>query len=200
MASDVTRGRLVRLPWDYAQYGLDPDAQSVAEAVRASMSIPFFYEPVRFKATGADGRRELSYMVDGGMLSNFPIEVFDRTDGRPPRWPTFGIKLSAKPDASLRHKYEVHGTFSLALAMLGTMTGFHDQIHVDDPATLARTMFVETYGVRATDFDITEDMQDMLFRSGVSAATKFLEGWDFERYVALYRAPTVDDLPGAGPS
>ena len=36
-------------------------------------------------------------MVDGGMLSNFPIEVFDRTDGKPPRWPTFGIKLSAKP-------------------------------------------------------------------------------------------------------
>ena len=27
------------------------------------------------------------------MLSNFPIDIFDRTDGRPPRWPTFGVKL-----------------------------------------------------------------------------------------------------------
>src|SRR4029450_8294411 len=35
MPSDVTRARLVRLPWDYEQYGLDPDTQRVADAVRA---------------------------------------------------------------------------------------------------------------------------------------------------------------------
>src|SRR6185295_11662156 len=46
IVSDVSRGRLVRLPWDYAEYGLNPDEQLVAHAVRASMSIPFFYEPV----------------------------------------------------------------------------------------------------------------------------------------------------------
>ncbi|HET7742014.1 MAG TPA: patatin-like phospholipase family protein, partial [Mycobacterium sp.] len=45
-ASDLTRKRLVRLPWDYAVYDLDPDEQSVAAAVRASASIPFFFEPV----------------------------------------------------------------------------------------------------------------------------------------------------------
>ena len=54
MTSDVTRARLVRLPWDYEQYGLDPDEQRVADAVRASMSIPFFYEPVRL--TDRDGQ------------------------------------------------------------------------------------------------------------------------------------------------
>jgi NTE family protein len=38
-ATDVTRGQLVRLPWDYrGVYGLDPDEQPVADAVRASMS------------------------------------------------------------------------------------------------------------------------------------------------------------------
>jgi NTE family protein len=157
------------------------------EAVRASMSIPFFYEPLQFKYRGDGGTPEISYMVDGGMLSNFPIDVFDRTDGKPPRWPTFGLKLSAKPDAALHHKYRVKGTWTLATAMLGTMTGFHDQIHVEDPATLARTMFIETYGIRATDFDIDESMQDMLYASGRKAATDFLAGWDFERYIALFR-------------
>ena len=98
MASDVTRGELVRLPWDYPRYGLKADDQLVADAVRASMSIPFFYEPVQLKWRDAEGNN-VSYMVDGGMLSNFPIEVFDRTDGERPRWPTFGIKLSAKPNA-----------------------------------------------------------------------------------------------------
>jgi NTE family protein len=204
MTSDVTRARLVRLPWDYGQYGLDPDEQPVAEAVRASMSIPFFYEPVRFTSLDPEGKSETSYMVDGGMLSNFPIEVFDRTDRRPPRWPTFGIKLSAKPDAAQRQKYDVHGTLSLALAMLGTMTGFHDQIHIDDPGTLARTIFVDTFGVRATDFDIDEKIQDVLFESGGKAAAEFLKGWDFDRYLAMYRSEGVVDVSepvdaGAGP-
>src|SRR5207342_3961148 len=123
--------------------GLEADDQLVAEAVRASMSIPFFYEPLRFTGRNDLGKPVQSYMVDGGMLSNFPIEVFDRTDGKPPRWPTFGIKLSAKPDAAQRQKYDVHGTFSLARAMIGTMTSFHDQIHIDDPSAVARTMFVD---------------------------------------------------------
>ena len=64
------------------------------------MSIPFFYEPQRFYGRDEQGERVRSFMVDGGMLSNFPIEVFDRTDGKPPRWPTFGIKLSAKPSGA----------------------------------------------------------------------------------------------------
>ncbi len=41
------------------------------------------------------------------MLSNFPIEVFDRTDGKPPRWPTFGIKLSARPAAPVLERFDV---------------------------------------------------------------------------------------------
>jgi len=200
MVSDVTRARLVRLPWDYAQYGLDPDAQPVADAVRASMSIPFFYEPLRFTSLDPEGKEEISYMVDGGMLSNFPIEVFDRSDGKPPRWPTFGIKLSAKPDAAQREKYDVHGTFSLARAMLGTMTGFHDQIHIDDPATLARTMFVDTFGVRATAFDIDETLQDMLYRSGRRTAKTFLDGWDFDRYVEEFRSDEEEPVDPAPPA
>src|SRR5262249_32780115 len=42
--ADVTLGRLIRLPWDYRSvYGLDPDKQPVADAVRASMSIPLLF-------------------------------------------------------------------------------------------------------------------------------------------------------------
>ena len=195
MTSDVTRARLVRLPWDYEQYGLDPDTQRVADAVRASMSIPFFYEPVRFTSRDPEGKEATSYMVDGGMLSNFPIEVFDRTDGKSPRWPTFGLKLSAKPDAAQRQKYDVHGTFSLARAMVGTMTSFHDQIHIDNPSAVARTMFVDTFGIRATDFDIDETMQDTLFKSGRQAAEAFLRDWDFQTYLATYRSGEVLDVP-----
>jgi len=199
MASDVTRGRLVRLPWDYPRYGLDPDEQLVADAVRASMSIPFFYEPQRFYGRDEQGDRVRSFMVDGGMLSNFPIEVFDRTDGKPPRWPTFGIKLSAKPSVPQLQRFEVNGALGLAKAMVGTMTNFHDQMHIDDPSVLARTMFVDTQHVKATDFDLDEPSQDMLFTNGERGAGKFLSGWDFERYVAEFRSDTTIDLTAEHP-
>jgi NTE family protein len=192
MASDVTRGELVHLPWDYERYGRKADDQPIADAVRASMSIPFFYEPVRFTGKGPRGKPQVSYMVDGGMLSNFPIDVLDRTDGKPPRWPTFGIKLSAKPAASVVQKFAIKGTFDLARAMVGTMTSFHDQMHIDDPAVLARTMFVDTGQVKATDFDIDTSTQDMLFGNGKAAATKFLSHWNFDAYIRKFRSGRVD--------
>lgn len=196
MTSDVTRGELVRLPWDYPRYGLEADDQLVAEAVRSSMSIPFFYEPVQFTGRDDAGRDVTSYMVDGGMLSNFPIEVFDRTDGKPPRWPTFGIKLSARPMSPVLQRFDVRGAFGLARAMVGTMTNFHDQMHIEDPAVLARTMFVDTMQVKATDFDIDERTQDRLFSNGESGAHEFLKGWNFDEYVGKFRgADTIDLTP-----
>lgn len=194
MTSDVTRGELVRLPWDYPDYGLKADDQLVADAVRASMSIPFFYEPLRFTGRDDAGKQVQSYMVDGGMLSNFPIEVFDRTDGKPLRWPTFGIKLSAKPASTVLQRFDVKGSFGLARAMVGTMTNFHDQMHIDDPSVLARTMFVDTGRVKATDFDIDEPTQDLLFTHGRRGARKFLTGWDFDRYVEDFRSGGTIDL------
>ena len=108
-ASDITRGELVQLPWDYAYYGLPAGDQPVVGAVRASMSIPFFFEPVTVQANEAsvdvampDGSVIRQHYdagtvtwTDGGMLRNFPIGAFDRADGNPPRWPTIGIKLSS---------------------------------------------------------------------------------------------------------
>src|SRR5512143_458480 len=46
MVTDITGGRLLRLPWDYRLLNLDPDEQLVADAVRASSSIPLYFEPV----------------------------------------------------------------------------------------------------------------------------------------------------------
>ncbi len=55
-------------------------------------------------------------------------------------------------------------------------------------------MFVDTMGVRATDFEIDEGMQDLLLDSGMRAATEFLRGWDFDRYVAEFRSGAVADV------
>jgi len=169
MTSDVSRGRLLRLPWDYQSDDIDARSQVVADAIRASMSIPFFFRPATLKPTKAAP----SILVDGGMLSNFPVDVFDRTDGKPPRWPTFGIKLSARrrPD---QVEHLVKGDLSYALAMLGTMQSWSDQMHLDNHAVLARTIFVDTFGVNTTDFTIDRATREKLYQSGRLAGEQFL--------------------------
>jgi len=190
MASDISNGELRRLPWDYDCYGIDSDEVDVASAVRASMSIPFFYQPVNVKNRAG----EECWLVDGGMLSNFPVAIFDRTDGRAPRWPTFGIKLSAAPDAALHIAHDVHDPLSMTEAMVATMTGFYDRMHIADPSVQARTIFVDTMKVRATDFDIDAATQQQLYDNGRRAATSFLDGgdgrpgWDWTRYLETYAA------------
>jgi NTE family protein len=189
--SDVTSGSLRQLPWDYRRsYERDPAAEQVADAVRCSMSIPFFYQPVVM----ADGAGQDHWIVDGGMLSNFPIDLFDSPPGVHPRWPTFGIKLSSKPDAAQQAvALDVHGVASMSLALLHTMTGFYDRMHIDDPAVVERTIFVDTGHVRSTDFELPASQRDELFNNGREAATRFLDGapgqpaWDWERYKKTYR-------------
>ncbi len=190
-ATDVTRGELVRFPWDYrVTYGLDPHEQRVADAVRASMSIPFFYEPVSL--TAADGTE--STLVDGGVLSNFPIDLFDRTDGRTPRWPTFGIKLLPELPANAARRLPVlglfkHGPVALAAQVAMTAVVGHDQAHLAKPWVSARTIRVDTDDVNAVDFGLSRAQVDLLFDHGRTAAEEFLAGWDWETYLATYRNP-----------
>lgn len=199
MVSDVSRQVLARFPWDYPAYGLAPDDQSVVDAVRASMSIPFFFEPAHldYDATGPDGRRHRrrSTLVDGGMLSNFPIAVFDRSDARPPRWPTFGVKLSGRAEQT-PVPAPVSGPLGLARGMLATMTSWYDRAHVEDPDVTERTIFVDTFGISAVDFSLGRDDQQRLYRSGYDAATRFLATWDFAAY--LDRRAARARLPAGG--
>jgi NTE family protein len=187
MASDVSTGRLRRLPWDYPAFGYEPGDVPVVDAVRASMSIPFFYEPVKLRNPTT---HEEIWMVDGGLLSNFPVEIFDREHGNPPRWPTFGIKLSARR-GSQAIQFKVGSTFDLARSIILTMHSFYDQMHVDDPSVLARTIFIDTLGVKSTDFGLGRETTDRLFESGRSAAEGFLSKWDFDAYVEQFRIPTT---------
>jgi NTE family protein len=195
MASDISNHRLARLPWDFSTHyplGAEPagggDGRKVSEAVRSSMSIPFFYEPHKmaydWTHEGKTDSRK-AWMVDGGMLSNFPVDAFDRTDGGRPRWPTFGIKLSARPETESA-PHEITSTLDFAGSLISTMTGFFDRVHIEDPAVLDRTMFVDTGTIKATDFGLTADDQQMLFEHGQAAAEKFLATWNFEDFIAKH--------------
>jgi len=183
--SDLSRRRLAAVPWDLPSYGADPDGYPVARAVRASAAIPFFFEPVHqpVRLAGADGR---ATWVDGGLLSNFPVGLFDRADSVEPRWPTFGVRLTTRPPTP-PHTEHVDGPLDVALAALDTLLTDQGNRYLDDPCTVERTVFVPTDGVSVVDFDLDRATQDRLFRSGWRAAEEFLEAWDFSAHVRRCR-------------
>jgi NTE family protein len=197
MATDVTRGQLVRLPWDYRRYGLDPDEQLVCDAVRASISIPFFFRPVTLPYRGVP-----SVLVDGGVLSNFAIDAFDRTDGAPPRWPTFGSTLIPELPAGNKDLFPVlgllkHGPLKLAESLVTTMLVGHDQTQLSKPWIAARAMQVMTNDVGVVDFQITPAQQTDLYENGRKAARAFMRTWDWEAYCERFRMGAHDAVPAA---
>lgn len=176
-ASDLSRRRLVRIPWDLESYGIDPDTFPVARAVHASSAIPYVFEPVRVGGAA---------WVDGGLLSDFPVELFDRPDA-PSRWPTFGIRLSARPGIPPTHP--VHGPVSLGLAAIETLVSNQDNAYIDDPCTVRRTIFVPADEVSPIDFNITVAQREALYQRGLQAGQQFLQAWNYADYLKACGGP-----------
>jgi len=194
IASDVTDRRLLVLPGDLANFGLEPDQFSISRAVRMSMSIPVFFEPVRLQ--DCSGREHI--IVDGGMLSNYPIWLLDDGTSNPP-WPTFGFKLTEpdkrklkKPDQNL-----IDNPISFLKALAMTMIDAHDNYHIsiskgDYDRTIGIPTVIKIKGlekeIKATDFDMTQEEGQALYRNGEKAAREFLKTWNFAKWKKKYRA------------
>jgi NTE family protein len=188
--ADVTTGQLVRLPWDYRSGdGLDPDEQPVADAVRASMSIPFFYRPAEL--TSREGLT--STLVDGGVLSNFPIDSLDRPDGKKPRWPTFGVTLLPNlpegNDEVIPALAPFHhlGVATLLEQVITTMLVGRDQAYLNQPWVSARAIRVDSTEVGFLDFSISKAQTEALYGKGYAAAQEFLSTWDWDAYLKRFR-------------
>lgn len=197
IASDITAREMLVLPRDASEkLGIEPEKLEVAKAVRMSMSIPVFFEPVRWE-NPRTGREHL--IVDGGVLSNYPLGIFDRSDGKPPRWPTFGMLL-VEPDLSkpitepvAEPEHGARGPRGLILMMkslVATMLQAHDRMYIEKDQ-YARTIPIPTCGVGTTEFDIKKKPAKMnaLYDAGRTAATHFLATWNFEDYVKAFRDP-----------
>jgi NTE family protein len=186
IATDITAHDLLRLPRDAARFGVEPDDLPVADAVRMSMSIPIFFEPWRWRSAD-DGEEHL--IVDGGVLSNFPVWIFD-SEGEPP-WPTFGLMLvepDPKADPGADQPATADTDFVTYLKDLtSTMLEAHDRMYLQND-TFVRTIPIPTLGVRTTEFDLSPERADELFESGHGAALEFLADWDFEAYKRTFRS------------
>lgn len=193
IVSDLTAREMLVLPRDAARLGFDsPLELEVALAVRMSMSIPLFFEPV--KVINRKTNRE-HMLVDGGMLSNFPVWLFDCGEDQVPRWPTFGMLLvepnprtpiSERVPKVDREPIGLRGLGHLLSALVHTMVEAHDRLYLER-AQFARTISIPTLGVSTVDFELPDERKKALYKSGQDAAADFLENWNWEAYIAAFR-------------
>ena len=178
IATDISSGKMLILPEDIADYGINPDDLQVSLAIRMSISIPYFYQPVKLNNVFTNKK---SFIVDGGVLSNYPVWIFD-VNGIP-KWPTIGFKLGGNKEI---REHKITNILNFTSSIIETMLEAQDDIHIKEMDFL-RTVKIDTLDIKTTDFSINSKKIMDLYNSGEVCAKEFLENWekDYEKHRAM---------------
>ena len=185
VAADTTDTQLLVLNHNTA-----PDCP-ITWAVRMSMSIPFLWQEVIWqKEWGSYNGVDISgnSIVDGGVLSNFPIELFLSHDpyvtsimGMPETPRVIGClideQLSITNDTdsepSQRPNTPHTSTLQRVLKLINTMTGAHDKMVIDEYTDLVVRLPALGYGT--TEFDMSEARMSALIAAGRRTMQAYLD-------------------------
>lgn len=153
----------------------------VADAVRMSMSIPLFFEALRF-----DGQSfgKGDFYVDGGVYDNYPVHIFDGKEysrnglsfRKGVNWETLGLYLF--PEKTLMHD-EPDLPKNLWEFILLTGHNFYESYDessmIDNAIEKQRSIKISDCGISMIDFDITPEGEkyQKLFNSGRDATREF---------------------------
>ncbi len=207
ITANLTHHRIVRFPARAGDYWENHMKVHPAAYVRASMSLPFIFETfvpnndTHFSNKEPANKVKFEVrMVDGGMLSNFPIRDFHRSDGKSPSFPTFGILLSERPKiASQKHMQGKKNTLARFISsFISTFRNFYDNdylLNQEEINMLIETVNTLQEGSKNThinwlDFGMSNDDKKLLFKRGAEAAIKQLVKFDWETYRGI-RQKTV---------
>lgn len=186
IASDITSGKIMVLPDDLVKIGFRPESFEVAKAVRMSCSIPYFFDPVllRLPPKLSKGKRfpdQFLHIVDGGLLSNFPLWLFDQVPSAPKEdkiIPTVGFQMVGK---NSNQPHVIRGPFSMLQALVETMLSAHDERYIEQENRY-RTVKIPTLGISTTQFDIRKEESLLLYESGLRAGNRFFGDWNAQYY------------------
>lgn len=167
-STNLSRQRPVVLSWQ-----LFPD-MSLATAVRASMSIPLYFRPMQLDSQGNKSRNG-EYFVDGGILMNYPLTVFDSGSVNTH---TLGLKLErpeqmdyASSDTGLA-PYQIKDLKSYVGAFYTIM---HESLNRNESveAERGRTIYISTAGISPRVRAISKEQKAILYESGRDGVKRF---------------------------
>ncbi|MCB1195637.1 patatin-like phospholipase family protein [bacterium] len=178
-------------------YENTPD-MPIADAVRISMSIPLYFAAVR---------RNRQVFVDGGVLNNYPVKMFDRAsyverhsvkkayyeadnaqsgqnhDPHVYNCETLGFRL----DSNSQIKFFVEKTQPVSRPisnvmvflkqLIGVLLNAQDAQHLHSD-DWQRTIYIDTLGIGTTEFSLTEQKKQSLIESGKKGAAAYFKWYD----------------------
>ena len=202
VGADLTTG----LSKVFSAHNQETKTMKVADAARISMSIPIFFAAVRGgrdnKHLFVDGGLLDNYTVKTFDRQNYLADLnnarrteyyetineklrMQRSTSRNEyvyNKETLGFRLDAKEDIDmyLTHEEnfsEINGFFDYTKALVTTLIDFQTNVHLhgDD---WQRTVYIDTLGVRAIDFDIPKEKKDELVASGRLYTEAYLEWYN----------------------
>ncbi len=145
-------------------YASTPDA-IVSEAVRASMSIPLFFDRFRF----TKGFESTQDFVDGGEMLNYPISLFNGY----PDDETIGLFLHDQ--GNKQPPIQLDGILSFAKANFEAAMAAGNAEFFNNPKYVKQSVIIDSLGISATDFALSMNDKIRLYNSGIESTEKYLK-------------------------
>ncbi len=193
IAADITTQSKIVFPQMSELLYMNPEIANPADFARASMSIPFFFQPFRISnlPSGVDAWRKWNVMtglnasvpnevlfMDGGIISNFPIDIF-HTNYKVPDAPTFGVKIGLDK-ASINENKKF---FSLIGSVFNTARFSSDDNFLrTNPDFKHLIGYIDPGNHNWLNFGLTDDAKIDLFIRGAQAASVFLKTFNWTKY------------------
>ena len=165
---------------------------TITSAVRASMSIPFVYNPTILDEKSNGHVREaplLGTFVDGGLLKNFPLDAYDevrfQTDdplrederlARKTNKKTLGFSLH-QPENFVTPPSKVETVFDVVSTIVSLYKSSEQQVlKLTGEIDKHRVVKLSNRNVGTLEFGIKGNKRHLLIASGEQATRLFLEG------------------------
>lgn len=171
----------------------------VAEAIRASMSIPLFFKSWKF----SNNIPNEHLYVDGGLVYNYPLSFFDKPrfheTGKIDHDASMGLYLESKQHYDV-HAHDENGSenettetkkmkkknyfhkinyYSKILTYFKhsfeTLLNAQDIDFMEESHLVSRTVFISDLGFSSTDFNLSKEDKKKLVESGSAGAKKHME-------------------------
>ena len=165
-------------------YENSPD-MVISEAVRTSMSIPFYFDYVEKKCTTCGQKSKYKcnsiskcILVDGGLYWNYPVGIFDNGDNI--NTETLGFRLGKEEkrfyqEGMTELSPSKIDTFKDYLFMvIGILINNNSRLHLKEK-DFGRTVFIDTNTISALDFSLSDKNKRLLIENGRNGVKEFFQ-------------------------
>lgn len=150
---------------------MNTPTMQIREAVRITMSIPFFFRAIV---------RKDDILVDGGLIYNYPIDIFDdQCDTNK----TIGFRVDSSKEINAYRNGNYPNAqivdfsdFVLSIFQLYSAVSNREHLSIDN---YCRTGFIDSLDIGTTEFDITPERIEKLVQSGENGARTFFEKFEY---------------------